>query len=193
MGGAPFKEKAGGLRARLPAKSRGIFGFGRGRILRRGILGPTHIGVGLGGHIPLPQPAVHQEFQQFLYAGEHRLADVDTQLAGIDAAHQDGHDDPVAGDARGVAQNFGPQDVAVKLLEGHDEDHEHQTLLGTDQQDQECRRHRAQEGPEEGDHDGHAHHPADQRGVGQFQEGAADNAQYGIRECVSCRKNLPLE
>ncbi len=23
--------------------------------------------------------------------------------------------------------------------------------------------------------------------------GAADNAQYGIRECVSCRKNLPLE
>ena len=70
------------------------------------------------------------------------------------------------------------------MLEDHDEDHEHQTLLGADQQDQECRRHRTQEGPEEGDHVGHAHHHADQRRVGHFQDGTADKAQDADDEGV---------
>ena len=91
---------------------------------------PVHIAICLGGHIPAAQTPVHQILGQHLQAGKHRHAQEHTQHAAEAAANQNGHHHPEAGDARGVAQDLGAQDVAVKLLQDDDEDHEEQALLG---------------------------------------------------------------
>lgn len=113
------------------------------------------------------QPPVGEVLYQRLQAGEDGDAQEHSQHPGKAAAHGDGHHHPEAGDAGGIAQDLGADDVAVDLLQNDDEDDEDQALLGAHQQDQEGTGYCAQERPEEGDHVGDAHHHAYQRRVGQ--------------------------
>ena len=154
------------------------------RIVRSRRPGALHIGVGLRGHIAVAQPPVQQILHQLLHAGEDGYAQEHTQHTAEAAAHQNSHDDPEAGDAGGVAQDLRPQNVAVKLLEHHDEDHKEQALLGTDQQNKEGRGDSPQKRPEKRDDVGHAHHHADQRGIGHLQNGTPDEAQCADDERV---------
>ena len=99
---------------------------------------------------------------------------------------QQGEEDPEGGQARGVAQNFGADDVAVHLLENDDEDDEHQALARVGEQQQQSAGDGAEEGAENGDDVGDAHDDADEHGVGYVQDGQDDAAEdadnQGVQE-----------
>ena len=113
------------------------------------------------------QPPVGEVLYQRLQAGEDGDAQEHSQHPGKAAAHGDGHHHPEAGDAGGIAQDLGADDVAVDLLQNDDEHDEDQALLGAHQQDQERTGYCAQERPEEGDHVGDANHHTHKGRVGQ--------------------------
>ena len=92
------------------------------------------------------------------------------------AEQQDGEQYPEAGESCGVAQNLGAQDVSIKLLQHQHEQHKVQTLHGVHHQDQKRAGDRADEGPEERDHVGHADDHADQEHVGHPQKPHAEKA-----------------
>ena len=116
-----------------------------------------------------PRPRVQARADR--YAQEH------ASNAPQPAAHQDGHNDPEPGYTRAVSQNPRAQNIAVKLLEGQDEEDEVQALDGAVQQDQKRTGNGPQEGTEEGNDVGDPHHHADQRGVGKFKEAGKEKAQ----------------
>ena len=71
----------------------------------------------------LPSEGSLQNLQR-LQAGEDGDAQEHSQHPGKAAAHGDGHHHPEAGDAGGIAQDLGAQDIPVKLLKHQDKDDE---------------------------------------------------------------------
>ena len=101
-------------------------------------MGPAGGVVGIvGAQALFAQAHVGEEVHQAPQARAHRHPQEHAHDAEEAAAHQNGDDDPETAQPRGVAQDLRPDDVAVQLLEGQDEDDEVQRLDGGDQQDQE--------------------------------------------------------
>src|SRR5699024_9032764 len=82
------------------------------------------------------------------------------------------------GQAGGVAQNLGADDVAVQLLQDEDESHKPEGLDGVGDEDQQGGGHRADEGTEEGDDVGEADDDRHQQGAGEAHNDADDIAQH---------------
>ena len=114
------------------------------------LLIPVDVFAGLQRHMTLFQLPVGEVLYQRLQAGEDGDAQEHSQHPGKAAAHGDGHHHPEAGDAGGIAQDLGADDVAVDLLQNDDEHDEDQALLGAHQQDQEGTGRCAQERPKKG-------------------------------------------
>ena len=79
--------------------------------------------------------------------GEQRHADEHAHQPEEVAAHHDGEQHPQRGDADGLAQDLGADEVAVQLLDEEDEHREDQRLDGVHQQQDED----AGDGADEGD------------------------------------------
>ena len=92
-------------------------------------------------------------------------------------SHQNSDNDPDTGKAGFIAEDFRSDDIAVKLLEGQDEDQEIEGLHRGDQEDQEGAGNRAQKRPEEGDNIGHAHEDGHQGRIGEFENRTAHKAE----------------
>lgn len=101
---------------------------------------PEALGADRGPHSDKPPWAycgrrrrcIHQVFHQHLDAGKHRARPGTCPGRRRSRRPPEWHHHPEAGDTRGVAQDLRTQDVAVKLLEGDNENHEKQALFGAD-------------------------------------------------------------
>ena len=142
---------------------------------------------------PAPaQQAAHQLGHRAVKHSEQRYTDRHAHKAEHAAEQEDRKHDPEARQSGRVAQNLGPKDVAVKLLQGEDEQHEIDRLDRADHHDQDGARDRANERPEKRDDVGHAHDHRDQqrkRLVHRHQAEAdkqpqADKAQYADNQRV---------
>ena len=127
---------------------------------------------------PFPlQAAVHPPPGQGI---EHR-----TQGHGEEHPHQaegvapQGHrrQHPDARQPHGLAHHPGIDDVALDLLQDHQEDHEPQGLDGVHQQDEQGPDGHPDEGAEDGDQGGEAHQHGDHPGIGQAEEQHPHKAQ----------------
>ena len=72
----------------------------------------------------LPQAILGVVADAGIYAGEEGYAQEHPQHAEKSSAHQDRHNDPEAGNAGGIPQDLGPQNIAVKLLKSQNKDNE---------------------------------------------------------------------
>ena len=91
-----------------------------------------------------------QLFDDIVDNGKQRHANDHAYKAPQTAKQQNGEQYPEAGKTGGVAQNFGPDDVAVQLLQNQHEQHEPQRLDGALDEDEQRGRNGTDKGAEEG-------------------------------------------
>ena len=143
--------------------------FGRGLFL---VLQRMAVAVDLFGSQAVVDPLPHQgvEHREGGHAQDH------AGEAKQAAAGDNGDQHPDGGQAGAVAQDLGPQDVAVKLLQSDDQGKEPQGGPGVHDHQDEQTGNGADDGAEEGDHVGDAHGDAHQHGVRDAQDEAQDEA-----------------
>ena len=104
---------------------------------------------------------IDQPLQAGIDHDEHRHAQQHADEAEQAAAEQDGEHDPETVNAGGIAKDLRADDIAVDLLQDDDENDVNQALHRRDEQNDQRRRHRADERAEHGDDirhgDDHAH------------------------------------
>ena len=119
-----------------------------------------------------------QLFDDIVDDGEQRHAHDHAHKAPQAAEQQNGEQHPEAGKAGGVAQNFGPNDVAVQLLQNQHEQHEPQRFDGVLDEDEQGGGDSTDEGAEEGDHVGHTDDHRHQQRTGELEDQTADITQH---------------
>ncbi|MPN56055.1 hypothetical protein SDC9_203741 [bioreactor metagenome] len=108
------------------------------------------------------QPGIHDVAYAHIKDGKGGHAQQHADEPKQAAAYYNGHQHPNSGKPGAVPQNFGAQDIPVKLLQRDDQNEKFKRAERIhDQQDQRTGN-GADQRPEERDHVGHAHDHADQ-------------------------------
>lgn len=119
---------------------------------------------------PLPDQRI--EYSEGGHAQEH------SGEAEESAAHHNGYQHPDGGKAGAVTQDLGPQDVAVKLLEGQHQNGKAQRRPGVHNDQNHDTGNSSDDGAKEGDHVGDADDNGDEDIIGDLKNQVEDEAEH---------------
>ena len=119
---------------------------------------------------------VHKGLHAGVEHGKDRYAHNHAENAEEASEDGDRKDNPEAGKPGGIAEDFRPEDIAVKLLDKDNQDTEIKRLPGINHQHKEGAGNTADPRTEKGNHIGHADNHAYQNGIRRADNTGADKA-----------------